>query len=612
MTELLNMHAAASLLIIVFALYLFAQDKIRLETSSLLILFMLALGFQLFPFTSASGEKFNPAEFFHGFGHEALLTICALMILGRGIEVTGGLKPLTTFVAGHWARWPKLCLLMTLLVSAILSGFLNNTPIVVMLIPVLISIAQSGQHSPSKMLMPMGLATLIGGTATTIGTSTNLLIVSLAADMQVHQFSMFEFALPVVIVGGIGLVYLIFVAPLLLPDRTVPLSNQQSRLFKAMLMINDDSVINGKKLIDVINMTDHKMKVTRINRGKNQLITLPTVKLKSGDGLIISGTAEQLLEYGRMFKAQLYNLDDQESPVQKASRFAEDDQILAEILVTEGSVLDNRSLKQTRFAEIYQLIALALHRLHASEDIKKSISDVTLQRGDILLVQGKPEKLQELSDNSRLLVLNKTMSVTSSKKAPYALAIMLLVVLLAATQLLPISISALGGVGLMLLTRCVNWREIGVAMNPAVIMIIVVSLALGKAMVVTGADVYLGQTFVALTSGLPTVAILAALILLMALLTNVVSNTAAAVIGTPVAIHIAQQLGVAPEAFILAVLFGVNMSYATPIGYQTNLLIFSVGGYKFSDFMRVGIPLTIIMGAGFTIMLALRYGLIAG
>lgn len=609
MSDLLNYHALATLLIIVLALVLFAQDKIRLETSSLLVLFVLVLGFQLFPFKQADQTIFNPVDFFSGFGHEALVAICCLMILGRGIEANGALKPLIAILTTHWSQSPKLCLFITLIAAALLSGFLNNTPIVVMLIPVLISVAVSSNQSPSKILMPMGLATLLGGMATTIGTSTNLLVVSIARELGSHEFGMFDFVVPVLIVGGVGMVYLIFIAPLLLPDRELPLSQKETRVFNAMLMLNKESRINGKTLADAMKLTDHKIKIKRINRGQNQLITLPTVLLKSGDGLIVSGTAEQLVEYSRLFDAHLYNLNDTENPIEKSGAFAEDDQVLAEILVTEGSFLEHRTLKQSRFAQVHDLVVLALHRLYQSQDIDKPIADMKLHQGDILLVQGTKDKLQRLKDNSSILLLSSNINHTTSIKGPLAIAIMLLVVVVAATQILPISISALGGVGLMLLTRCINWREIGSSLNPSVIMIVVVSLAMGKAMIVTSADNYLGHQFLSLTAGLSPTFTLAALIFLMALLTNVVSNTAAAVIGTPVAVNIAQQLGFPPEAFVLAVLFGVNMSYATPIGYQTNLLIYSVGGYKFSDFMRVGLPLTLIMGIGFTLILSLSYGL---
>lgn len=603
----LNLHSIAVLILIFFALILFAQDRIRLETSSLFVLILLVLGFQIYPYTMATGQVFSPTQFFTGFGHEALLTICALMMLGRGIEISGALKPLTTLMAKYWGKFPTLSLTLTLVIGALLSGFLNNTPIVVMLLPVLIGVALSNKTSPSKILMPVGLATLMGGTATTIGTSTNLLIVSIAEELGAHEFTMFDFALPVLLVGGIGLLYLVFIAPKILPVRDVPLQHKESRIFKASMMISKESLLHEKTLGEALQSTDYKMQVSRIVRGDNQLIKLPTITLREGDGLIISGTAEQLLDYSQQFKADLYGLNDKTHPITRDNPFDDDDQVLAEILVTEGSLLANKTLNETRFSSIHELVVLALHRLNKPQQLDSSISEVELHRGDILLVQGREDNLQKLKENTRLLVLDNTINVPASNKAPIAIFIMVAVIAIAALQLLPISISALCGVGVMLATRCLNWREISHALNPSIIMIIVVSLALGKAMQITGADQYLGHQFIEVMHGSPPFVILGALIFLMSFLTNVVSNTAAAVIGTPVAINIAYELGVPAEAFILAVLFGVNMSYATPIGYQTNLLIFSAGGYKFSDFLKVGIPLTIIMGLGFTLFLSLFY-----
>ena len=208
-----------------------------------------------------------------------------------------------------------------------------------------------------------------------------------------------------------------------------------------------------------------------------------------------------------------------------------------------------------------------------------------------------------------MLVLNGTTDLPHTHKAKRALAIMGAVVLAAATGLLPISVAALAGLGLMLATSCLTWRDAASALSVPVVMIIVTSLALGRALMDTGMAAWLAESFVAGTAALPTPMILSAFLLLMTIMTNVVSNNAAAVIGTPIAIGIAQQLGVNPEPFILAVLFGANMSFATPYGYQTNLLILSAGGYTFSDFLRAGIPLTIIMWIGFSLILPVLYPL---
>ncbi|HEY9052317.1 MAG TPA: SLC13 family permease, partial [Gammaproteobacteria bacterium] len=550
-------------------------------------------------------------EFFSGFGHEALIAICSLMILGKGIETTGALKPMTRVLARYWTKAPRLTFLLALIISAFMSAFLNNTPIVIMLIPILISVAISANQSPSKILIPMGLATLVGGMATTIGTSTNLLVVAIANDISDIDFSMFDFTLPVLIVGSVAIVMLWYVAPNLLPERQIDLVNPSQRIYNAVLFLTDRSTAEGMELRDVLKKTNHEVAVHRIQRRKNQIILpLPTVLLKSGDIMFISGTAERLKDFETKLNGKLHNINKQGELDEGEYSELEDDQVIAEVLVTGHSLLHNSSLKRARFAEKYNIIVLALHRLNKpAERLSEKLGSIILNQGDILLVQGTRENINLIKEDTKLLVLDNVIDYVSSKKSPLALTIMASVVSLAALNVLPISVSALCGAGLMLMTRCLGWRDINKALNAQVILIIVVSLALGRALIDTGGADYLAFEFVQLTNGMSTVAILSALLFLMSIITNIVSNTAAAVVGTPVAVNIAQQLGAPLEPFILAVLFGANMSYATPIGYQTNLLIYSAGGYKFSDFLRVGVPLTIIVGIGFTLVLAWFYDL---
>jgi di/tricarboxylate transporter len=253
----------------------------------------------------------------------------------------------------------------------------------------------------------------------------------------------------------------------------------------------------------------------------------------------------------------------------------------------------------------------AIHRARSpSSQITGDLTTIRLRAGDVLLVQGSRDAIDKLKASGTMLVLDGTTDLPHTQKANRALAVMGAVVLAAAVGFIPISVSALIGVGLMLSLGCLNWRDAAGALSAPVIMIIVASLALGKALTVTGMADFLAMGFVNAATGLPVPVVLSAFILIMTILTNVVSNSAAAVIGTPIAVAIAHQLGdINPEPFILAVLFGANMSYATPYGYQTNLLILSAGGYKFSDFLRVGIPLTIIMWIGFSLILPLLYGL---
>ncbi|MCW8945171.1 MAG: SLC13 family permease [Sedimenticola sp.] len=604
-------HAIAVLFLIVVALFLFTRDNIPLETSSLLILVTLVVGFEVFPYTS-EGVTLQPGDFFTGFGNEALVAICALMIVGQGLETTGALRPLAAMLSKHWSNWPLLSFLITLISAAILSAFLNNTPIVVMLLPILISVSIRNKQSSSGILLPMGLATLLGGMATTIGTSTNLLVVAIAADLGMRTFGMFDFALPVMMAGSVGLVYLWLIAPRLLPQRQALLSDTSPRVFDAVLYINSDSFANGKTLAEVLEKTERRMKVDRIHRGEGLNLTrLPTAELREGDRLLVRDTPELLKEYETLLGATLYNASDIENPIDEEHPLSSEGQLMAEVVVTEGSPLYRKTLKELRFAEQNNVVILAIHRSQAQANrmIRSGMGDVRLENGDVLLMQGAADQIEALKSSGKLLVLDASVYLPETRLARLALLIMAAVVAFAATGILPIATSALCGVGLMLLTRCLDWEDAASALSTRVILIVVVSLALGLALMQTGGAEYIASLYVTVSTGLPISAILGGLMLMIAILTNVVSNNAAAVIGTPIAMSIATQLNLPPEPFVLAVLFGANMSYATPMGYQTNLLIFSAGGYKFSDFLRVGIPLTLIMWLGLLSMLIMMYDL---
>ena len=232
-----NTHALVMLLMTGVALFLFSREKIRLESSSLAILVMVVVGFELFPFQGARGA-IEPLTFFYGFGHEALIAVCALMVAGEALVQTGALAPVARRLARLWKWSPKLALLLTLVVGAVLSAFMNNTPIVVLMLPMLIGAAVRSNRSTSGVLLPMGLATLIGGMGTTIGTSTNLLVVSVAADMGMVRFGMFDFMLPVVIAASVAILYLWLGAPRMIPERTPPMVDISNRVFQAHLLFD--------------------------------------------------------------------------------------------------------------------------------------------------------------------------------------------------------------------------------------------------------------------------------------------------------------------------------------------------------------------------------------
>lgn len=600
-------HGIAVLILVVFALVLFTREELSLETSSLAILAALLLGFELFPY-DVDGQALHATDFFSGFGHEALIAVCALMIVGQGLVRTGALEPLGRSLAGLWSVSPSLSLLLTLVVSGALSAFVNNVPVVVLLLPILISIAHRTGASASGMLMPMGMATLVGGMSTTIGTSTNLLVVSVAAELGMKPFHMFDFMLPAALAGSVAVAFLWLVAPRILPERETPLGDMSVRVFDAHLYVEEDGFANGKTLSEVLEKTGGKLRVLGIYRGSNAVLrALPDATLRAGDRLGVRDTPENLKEYEEILGASLYAGDD--TAIDDEHPLSAEGQQVAEIVVTHGSVLDGTTLSRVRFAENHHLVILALHRSQGMPKIpREDIGDTRLHVGDVLLVQGSTERISALKQEGEILILDATADLPRTQRAPIALVIMGGVIVIAATGVAPIAISAVCGVLLMILSRCINWRDAAHALSTQVIMIVVVSLALGGAMLKTGGADYLAQVFLAVTDGAPPAYLLSGLMLVMAVMTNIVSNNAAAVIGTPIAFNIAQQLGLPPEPFVLAVLFGANMSYVTPMAYKTNLLVMNAGGYQFMDFVRIGLPLTLIVWLTLSFLLPMMYG----
>jgi len=606
-------YGVAVLLLTVVALVLFTRDRIPLETSSLTILIVLIAGFQLFPYPD-DDIALGARHFFAGFGNEALIAIGALLMVGKALETTGALQPLATVVGRTWSKWPALALLFTLAIGAVMSAFLNNTPIVVLLMPILVGVSLKAKMPVSGMMMPLGFATIIGGMSTTIGASTNLLVVGIARDMGFIDFSMFDFVLPVVIVGGAGILFLWLVAPRLLPERIPPMADVAPRVFSGQLHIKEGGFAAGKSLSEVLSKTDGRMRIDRVQRGESLFLAkLPSLMLQPGDRLFVKDTPENLKLYETTLGATLYSSSDAEHPVDAERPLTATGQQLAEVVVTRGSPLHLRNLAATRFSSIHGLSPLAIHRARVpSSQVTSDLNQIRLRAGDVLLVQGSRAAIDRLKASGNMLVLDGTTDLPHTQRANTALGIVAFVIISAAIGLLPISVSALIGVGLMLATGCLRWRDALSSLSTRVILVIVTSLALAKALVGTGMASFLALGFVGAAGDLPVPVILSAFLLIMILLTNVVPNTAIAVISTPIALAIAFQLGARPEPFVLAVLFGASMSFATPFGYQTNLLILSAGGYRFSDFIRVGIPLSVIMWIGFSLVLPHLYDIDAG
>lgn len=587
-------HAIATLLLTALALFLFSRDRIPVQTSSLCIIVALALGFSIFPYQTARGEL-DPLLFLQGFSNEALIAICALVVASQGLVRTGALAPLGRFVARLWSVNRALAFVTVLVVTTIVSAFMNNTPQVVLMIPILTSVALRAGTSPSKTLLPMTYASQLGGMGTPIGTSLNLLVIGTAVSLGVPRFGMFDFIQPAMIGAAAGLLFLCFVAPRLLPARQPALADASPRVFTAQLSIPPDSALVGQKLSAVIDQAGGDMSVRRILR-KNAvaLAPLPDMDIAANDQLVVRDTPERLMEYATALGARLYS---GEEPVDEQHPLKAPDQQIAEIVVTQESPLNGRTLDQVDYDERYQFIPIAIHRSGQPLEAERRahLRSERLYTGDVLLVQAPAEQVAELKRNGSLLVLDATSDVPHTSRAPVALAIMAAIVLAATLRIAPIAIAAVVGVLLMVATGCLRWRDATRSLDSGMILLTVAALALSFGLVQTGGAAFLAKLLLQAGSSLPPVALLSGLMLLMAVLSSIVSNTSAAVIGTPIAVELARQLGLAPEPFVLAVLFGVNMGFATPMADNCNLLVYGAGGYTFRDFLRVGIPLTIVV-----------------
>ncbi|HRP34682.1 MAG TPA: SLC13 family permease [Gammaproteobacteria bacterium] len=607
----LEPHGIAIMLLVFGALVLFSRDRIPMETSALVVLGVLVAGFELFPYVAPDGQLVRATVFLAGFGNAALVTVMSLLVCTRGLEVTGALRPVADRLARLWLRRPMLALLAALSLACGLSMFLNNTPVVAMLLPILVSVSLRTGQPASSMLMPMGYATIIGGMCTTIGTSTNLLVVEVATDLGMAPMGMFHFT-PIALAGAaLGLVFLWLVAPRLLPARTPPLPDTSPRVFEAVLRIVPGSAAVGMTLAQLHEQSGGKLRLGAVERGAGLFLARrPELVLAAGDRLHLRDTPEQLKHFEAMLGARLHDPAAPGPPPGRSGRPKASGQRMAEIVVTRGSPLHQRTLSRVPFFAHHGLLPVAVHRARSPGAEVADIGEVYLRAGDIVLVQGSAEALDGVKRLGNVLVVDGSFDLPSARKAPVAIAIMVTVVALSAFGLLPIQVAALGGVLAMIVTGCLDWRGALGALDRRLILVIVASLGLGHALTVTGGTRYIADLFASAAAPLPTFVALGGLMLVMALLTEVVTNNAAAVLGTPVAMFIAERLGVPPEPFVLAVLFGANMSYITPIGYQTNLMVLSAGGYRFTDFYRVGIPLQIIMWLGLTVFLGLAYGLL--
>ena len=589
-------HAIGAILLTVAMFYAFVSGRARVEIISLLTISAIALGLYSFPLPGqAPTDGLKLA--FEGFGHYALITICALMVLGRGLVTTGALEPASRLLMQVWRVNHQLGLLVTLLLAMGMSMMVNDTPVLVLLLPVMAAIAANGGMPASKTLIPVNSAVLIGGMATTIGTSTNLLVVSIANDMGLPPIGVFHFTPIVLMAAAVALPFIWLIMPRLLPDNSLA-AGHEPRRFAATLRLSGTSPARDMGIDQLKG---------RLPEG---------VELRgpvAGGRLAVSATHAALEEALRVLGATA-------APAWLMERLrggygkTGEDLTVVELSIPKDSGLIGKGVTNANLAELYNIAVLGVHDARPLWQVARPAyaqgeGDMVFGEGDILLATGAMPDLQKLARAENLLVLEGAKELPRTAKAPLALAIMVGAVVPASIGIVPIAISALAGAIAMLVTGCVRFDRIGRALSAKVIVLVAASIAIGRIILDSGAAEWLSGLIALGLQYLPAAGVLAAVMLFVTVLTNFASNTTAAAVGTPIAFSLAQKLGIPVEPLVLAVLFGCNLCYATPVAYQTNMLIMSAGDYKFGDYTKTGLPLVAIMIVTLSGLLVFRYGL---
>ncbi len=599
MLELPSYHAIAAMALTVWMFVEFVRGRMSIEIVSLLTIAIIAVGLYFYPLEGTRPID-GLALAFGGFGHYALITICALMIMGRGLVVTGALEPAARLLEQVFRVNLQIGLLISLLIAFFLSMFVNNTPVLVLLIPIFAALAHRGALPTSKTLMPLNAASLLGGMATTIGTSTNILVVSIAVDLGMREIGVFDFTSIVLLAGLVALPYMWLVMPRLLADNSVE-ADQNLRRFHTRLRVNGDSDLVGKNVADLLPRLPETI----------QFHGQPAGPLQAQQRLHISGTHDGLEDAVRVLKGELapnWVLD----RIRRNASAQGEDIMVVEMTVTADSRLITRTLPSSGIADLYGVAVLGIHRperLLGEKDQYSDGGDLRITEGDVLLVMGLQHDLQAFARADSLLMLEGARELPRRSKALLAAAIMGVAVVTASVGLFPIAISALAGAILMFVTGCVKFDRVGRALSGQVIVLVAARIAIGRVIDESGAAAWLGQGLSLGLGFLPPALVLAAIMAFVTVLTNFASNATAATVGTPIAFSIAAQLGLPAEPLVLAVLFGCNLCYATPIAYQTNMLIMAEGKYEFTDYVRTGIPLVALMVTTLSVLLVLWYGL---
>jgi di/tricarboxylate transporter len=580
---MINMPIVMVSLILILTLFLLISEKISVDKTAIGIMVLLALTGIL-----------SPAETVAGFANPAVITVGAMFLLSYGLIRTGAVGFLTELVLKFSKGNRTSAFIIVLTSVAVLSAFINNTPVVTLFIPIVMGLSCECDFSPSKLLIPLSYVSILAGTSTLIGTSTNIIVSDLAHIKGFDPLSMFELGRLGVPIAAIGILFLFVVAPKLMPGRTAPLcelDEGKEKKYIAELMVTEKSPLIGKKDINVYAEENLGLSVIEIFRNGGVFDPSRTrLNIKQNDIFLVKGTAQDIISCLKSKELSLIhgkeNLTFNGSP---------EDDLIVELVIPPLSSLLREPLMSDELQNDADICIIAI-RSRTSYFSYKELQNGRLKIGDILLVQCPRNKLDKIRKSSDFVIIEDIHhAIVDREKAGIATGIFVAVVLAATLGLVDIMICALTGVFLMTFTHCLSLKDAYRSLESQVLLLIVGTLALGLAMQKTGATQFYSDAFLSLFDGKSPHVILFAIILLTSIFTHILSNNATAVLLLPIAISTAVSLGVDTRPFIIGICFGASACYASPIGYQTNLLVYGPGGYRFSDFIKLGLPLNIMV-----------------
>jgi di/tricarboxylate transporter len=569
-----------------FGFLMFVTEMFSIDVTAMVLLTILfALGY------------LTPAEALSGFSNPAVITIAFLFIISRALQKTRILEYLIIRVRRLADRSILLGRAVYLFTIGIASAVVNNTAIVAIFMPVSIRLAQKYKMSPSKMLIPLSYSAILGGTLTLVGTSTNLLVNSIYIQTPgVEPMGMFEFMRYGAILMIVGLLYILFIAPMVLPSRTSTSSLTKSyRLggYLTEMKISPESPLNGRTCLDRgINKNYDVMVLDILRDGKMITSMIRLTKLREGDILFVRGTLENFL---RMKEVEKVTLLTDEKLTQE--ELEQEDNVVVECLITDKSDIVGKSLMAGNFRRRFGSFILAIRR--EGTIFREKIAHVILQAYDTLLVYGPENKVKELSKTGEFVVLGEVDAELRKQRFWWMTIVVIIgTITLAALGIMPIVKSAMLGVVILLTLKILTPQESYQSINWQVIILISALIPVGIVIQKTGTAEWIAGFITLATRSVPTEVqpqvLLALIYFITIFLTEISSNAATAIIMTPIALAVAQQMGFDPRAFVFAVAFAASASFITPVGYQTNLMVYGPGGYKFSDYIRVGFPLALI------------------